>query len=78
MELNIALHLIILLERYEWLTLERAIYVGMVYTKMTVKFYRSLREYLPSFGPHLFLKGGGVNFDYLPRMGGSEKLKKGG
>ena len=22
--------------------------------------------------------GGGVNFDYLPRMGGSEKLKKGG
>ena len=25
-----------------------------------------------------FLKVGGVNFDYLPQSGGSEKLKKGG
>ena len=27
--------------------------------------------------PPFFLKGGGVNFNYLPRRGDSEKLKKG-
>ena len=28
--------------------------------------------------PPPFFKGGGVNFDYLPQRGESEKLKKGG
>ena len=27
--------------------------------------------------PPVFFKGGGVNFNYLPRRGDSEKLKKG-
>ena len=31
-----------------------------------------------SLEPPLFLKGGGVNFDYLPQRGEIWKIKKGG
>ena len=33
--------------------------------------------YIHSSEPPPFFKGGGVNFNYLPRRGDSEKLKKG-